>query len=84
MCLSRAWELLNTCFNYVVLCLLRSVKNRKEAKHMAITDSIRAAKDNREELKRIAQDQKMIKYQYAAIIYQQLKDCLIASIAFHA
>ncbi|KAF6160203.1 hypothetical protein GIB67_016639 [Kingdonia uniflora] len=78
------WELLNTSFNYVVLCLLRSVKNRKEAKHMAITDSIRAVKDNMEELKRIAQDQKVIKYQYAAIIYQQLKDRLIAFIAFHA
>ncbi|KAF6157425.1 hypothetical protein GIB67_004363 [Kingdonia uniflora] len=50
-----------------------SVKNRKEAKHMAITDSIRAAKDNMEELKRIAQDQKVMRYQYAAIIYQQLK-----------
>ncbi|KAF6166439.1 hypothetical protein GIB67_034990, partial [Kingdonia uniflora] len=54
-----------------------SVKNRKEAKHMAIIDSIRAAKDNMEELKKIAQDQKVMKYQYAAIIYQQLKvlDC---------
>ncbi|KAF6168272.1 hypothetical protein GIB67_014507, partial [Kingdonia uniflora] len=48
-------------------------KNRKEAKHMDITDSIRAAKDNIEELKRIAQDQKVMKYQYATIIYQQLK-----------
>ncbi|KAF6154709.1 hypothetical protein GIB67_003769, partial [Kingdonia uniflora] len=60
-----------------------AVKNCKEAKHMAITDSIRAAKDNMEELKRIAQDQKVMKYQYAAIIYQQLKDRPIASIAFH-
>ncbi|KAF6174018.1 hypothetical protein GIB67_039969 [Kingdonia uniflora] len=71
--------------NHMEIYLLPNlVKNRKEAKHMGITDSIRAAKDNMEELKRIMQDQKVMKYQYAAVIYQQLKDHPIASIAFHA
>ncbi|KAF6162923.1 hypothetical protein GIB67_021072 [Kingdonia uniflora] len=62
-------ELSNGSFS---LLATLAVKTCKEAKHMAVIDSISAAKARTEELKYIVQDQKARKNQYAAIISQQL------------
>ncbi|OVA20775.1 Chromosome segregation protein Spc25 [Macleaya cordata] len=48
-----------------------AVKTRKEAKRMAIADSISATKARTEELKKIVQNQTARKDEYAAIISQQ-------------
>ena len=47
------------------------VKTRKEAKKMAIADSISAAKARTEELKKIVADQRARKDEYAEIISHQ-------------
>ncbi|GKC30793.1 hypothetical protein Tco_1038087 [Tanacetum coccineum] len=55
-----------------------SVKTRKEAKKMAIADSISATKARTEELKKIVADQRRRKDEYAEIISYQsevLKEC---------
>ncbi|KAK1407225.1 hypothetical protein QVD17_38839 [Tagetes erecta] len=55
-----------------------SVKTRKEAQKMAISDSISAAKARIEELKKIVVDQRTRKEEYAEIISHQseaLKEC---------
>ncbi|PWA75004.1 Kinetochore-Ndc80 complex, subunit Spc25 [Artemisia annua] len=55
-----------------------SVKTRKEAKKMAIADSISATKARTEELKKIVADQRTRKDEYAEIISYQsevLKEC---------
>ena len=49
-----------------------SVKNRTEAKRIALIDSIAARKARVEELKRKVQDQRAKRDEYAAIISQQL------------
>lgn len=48
-----------------------AVKTRKEAKRMAIMDSISVAKARTEDLRRILQDQKARKDEYAAVVSQQ-------------
>lgn len=48
-----------------------AVKTRKEAKRMATMDSLSVTRARIEELKRIVEDQKARKHEYAAIISQQ-------------
>ncbi|KAK6924814.1 Chromosome segregation protein Spc25, C-terminal, partial [Dillenia turbinata] len=53
-----------------------AVKTRKEAKRMAVVDSISATKARIDELKKIVQDQRTRKNEFATIISQQ---CLVLS-----
>lgn len=48
-----------------------SVKTRKEAKQIAVADSISAAKDRVEELRGVVENQRARKDEYAAIISKQ-------------
>lgn len=54
---------------YLNYCPL--VKTRKEAKRMAVMDSIAARKAKIEELKRTIQDQRTKRDEYAALLSQQ-------------
>ncbi|XP_057952322.1 kinetochore protein SPC25 homolog [Malania oleifera] len=56
-----------------------AVKNRKEAKRMALLDSISSAKARNEELKSIVQDQRARKDEYAAILSQQCDDLAMSN-----
>lgn len=57
--------------NVMILPCAFAVKTRKEAKRIAIIDSISSTKTKVEQLKKIVQDQRAMRDEYAAIIYQQ-------------
>lgn len=67
-------------FNFIFISYYcHVVKTRKEAKRMAIMDSISAQKGRVEELKRSVQEHRTKKDQYAATISQQSLGIFLSS-----